>query len=248
VNVNFARARPAIAGSALALANTRYSKAVYLPTARSAVRRTAFAMTQSAVTPAPSSPTLPSVLDSLPDYPLPGDRCSPHTQRRLDLFLLALEALELGGSERMLAIAKELQLDNIVGSRVKFWRLRCTNPWRRSYARRSLTQTEAKALTLIASRRAKQLTAPIRQLVLMQQQLRDRDLPLDSHVRLWQYLDRFRAHFRSRMNPRRARVEMYLNDRELGDAFALELLERLLFLTGTSGTVRLWSSLFDGEL
>ncbi|ERN40049.1 protein of unknown function (DUF3038) [Rubidibacter lacunae KORDI 51-2] len=196
----------------------------------------------------PPAPTVPSILESLPDFALADDRCSPHVQQRIDLFLLALEALELGGSERMLVAARDLQLQSLVSNRVVLWRLRCTNPWRRSYARRSLTQAEAKALTLVATRRAKQLTVAIRQLVMVQTQLRDKKLTINSHVRLTQYLDRFSAHFRGRMNPRRAKVAMYLGDRAQLDALALLLLSRLLFLTGTTGAQRLWSSLFDGEI
>lgn len=194
----------------------------------------------------PSISSKPLILDSLPDPPL--SECSRRVQQRLDLMLLALEALELGGTEYMLATAKELDLQSIIKNRVFFWRLRSTNPWRRSHLRRSLKIDEAKALVLIACHRARQLTVLIRQLLLAEEQLRGKALPLDNHFRLSQYLERFRAHFRSRMNPRRAKVSVYLASEEELDELAVLLLNQLLFCTGTAGMQRFWISLFDGEV
>lgn len=188
------------------------------------------------------------LLDSLASPTIPDKGCSPRTKQQLDLILLALEALELGASEKMLATAQELGLTEIIKHRVKLWRLRCTNPWRRSHARGAMKLDEAKALAIVASYRARQLTVAIRQLLLAEQQMREKGLPLEQHFRLSEYLERFRAHFRSRMNPKRARVSAYnADDRELNE-LALSLLSQLLFCTGTAGIQRFWNSLFDGEV
>ncbi|MEW6494615.1 MAG: DUF3038 domain-containing protein [Cyanobacteriota bacterium] len=189
----------------------------------------------------------PLVLDSLPD-PIISDRgCPPRTRQQIDFILLAIEALELGGSEGMLYAAKELELQNIIKNRVVLWRLRCTNPLRRSYSRRPLQLEEAKALVVIASHMARRLTVLIRQLLLAYQQVSEKQVPLENHFRLSEYLERFRAHFRSRMNPKRAKVAAYNSDEKLNE-LALSLLSQLLFCTGTSGMQRFWSSLFDGEV
>ena len=193
-------------------------------------------------------PSRPLVFERLPEPAGAQPRCSPPMQRRLDLLLLALEALELGGSERMLATVRTLELDGIVRNRVALWRMRCTNPWRRSYARCLLSLDEARALVAIASYRARDLTVVIRQLALAQQVLRDRGQSLEQHFRLADYLQRFRAHFRSRMNPRRTQVARYTQSQQVADDLALSLLNQLLFCTGTAGTQRLWFSLFDGEI
>ena len=190
----------------------------------------------------------PLILDILPDLPISGQRCSLRLQQQLDLILLAIEALELGGSEGMLTTAKQLELQDIIKNRLVLWRLRCANPWRRSYTRNALTLEQAKALAIIANYRAKQLTVPIRQLLLAEQQMREKGLPLDNHYRLSEYLDRFRSHFCSRMNPRRAKVSLYLAAEDELNELALFLLKQLLFCTGTSGMQRFWSSLFDGEV
>jgi len=195
----------------------------------------------------PQAQTRPLILDSLAD-PLISERgCPPRTRQQIDLILLAIEALELGGSEAMLFAAKELELENIIKNRVALWRMRSSNPLRRSYTRRPLELEEAKALVVIASHLARRMTVLIRQLLLAYQQLNDKQVPLENHFRLSEYLERFRAHFRSRMNPRRAKVAAYSSDEKLND-LAISLLSQLLFCTGTSGMQRFWASLFDGEV
>jgi len=195
----------------------------------------------------PPAPTKPLILDSLPDPSVSERGCPPRTRQQIDFILLAIEALELGGSEAMLEAVAELELQNIIKNRVVLWRLRCTNPLRRSYTRRPLKLEEAKALVVIASHMARRLTVVIRQLLLAYQQLNEKQIPLENHFRLSEYLERFRAHFRSRMNPRRAKVAAYNSDEKLNE-LALSLLSQLLFCTGTSGMQRFWASLFDGEV
>ena len=55
------------------------------------------------VMPDSSSPvqSKPIILDVLPDLRVLSEECSPRTQQKIDLILLAIEALELGGSEYM---------------------------------------------------------------------------------------------------------------------------------------------------
>lgn len=157
------------------------------------------------------------------------------------------DRLNLRGSEDILAAAKELELQDIIKNRVMLWRLRSTNPLRRYSQRRSLTLVEAKALVAIACHLARRLTAPIRQLLLDYQQLSQKQIPWQSHIQLSRYLERFRAHFRSRMNPSRSGVKAYSSNEKL-DELALELLSKLLFCTGTAGMQRFWIGLFDGEV
>jgi hypothetical protein len=190
---------------------------------------------------------IPIILDSLPDPPVEERRCPRHTKLQIDLILLAIEALELGGSEAILAAASELGLQEIIKNRVNLWRLRSTNPWRRSHTRRALTIVEAKALVAIACYLARRLTVSIRELLLIYQRMSDKQMPLEQNLRLSNYLERFRAHFRSRMNPRRSGVAAYSSNEKLNE-LALDLLEQLLFCTGTVGTQRFWISLFDGEV
>jgi hypothetical protein len=166
---------------------------------------------------------------------------------QIDLLLLAIEALDLTGSEAILAVANEFDLRGVLKNRVALWRMRSTNPFRRYAQRRPLTLVEAKALVLVACYLARRLTVLIRQLLLAYQQLSEKNLSPDHHFRLSEYLERFRSHYRSRMNAKRAGVLAYSSDEKLNE-LALDLLEQLLFCTGTSGVQRLWISLFDGEV
>jgi hypothetical protein len=195
----------------------------------------------------PAAPSNPVILDNLPDPGISDRGCPSRSRQQIDLILLAIEALELGGAEAMLLVAKQLELQDIINNRVVLWRLRCTNPLRRSHTRRPLNLEEAKALVIIASYLARRMTVVIRQLLLAYEQLSQKQVPIEQHFRLSSYLERFRAHFRSRMNPRRAKVSVYNTDEKLNE-LALSLLAQLLFCTGTSGMQRFWISLFDGEV
>ncbi|WP_446404463.1 DUF3038 domain-containing protein [Coleofasciculus sp. C1-SOL-03] len=196
----------------------------------------------------PDAPSHPVILDNLPDPGISDRGCPSRSRQQIDLILLAIEALELGGSEAMLLVAKQLELQDIINNRVVLWRLRCTNPLRRSHTRRPLNLEEAKALVIIASYLARRMTVVIRQLLLAYEQLSQKQVPIEQHFRLSSYLERFRAHFRSRMNKRRAKVSVYNTDDEKLNELALSLLAQLLFCTGTSGMQRFWMSLFDGEV
>lgn len=195
----------------------------------------------------PPVPQPPLMLDALTTPDLPTDECPRRARIQIDLLLLAIEALDLGGSEAMLAASRELALDSLVRGRVHLWLLRSTNPMRRYSQRRPMPLDEAKALVVIIANLARRLTVVVRQLLLGHQQLMDKQLSLDHHFRLADYLARFRSHFRARMNPRRAGVIAYSTDERLNE-LAIQLLEQLLLCSGVLGAQRLWSSLFDGEV
>ncbi|MBD2311814.1 DUF3038 domain-containing protein [Desertifilum sp. FACHB-1129] len=194
-----------------------------------------------------SPPAQTLILDNLPNPPLADEFCPRRTRWQIDLILLAIEALDLGGSEAMLAITQDLELQSIIKNRVSLWRLRSTNPFRRAHTRRPLSILEAKALVAIACHLARRQTASIRMLLMAYQQLNEKQLSLDHHFRLSDYLERFRAHFRSRMNLKRSALAIYRSDDQL-NVLAIKLLGQLLFCTGTSGMQRFWISLFDGEV
>ena len=195
----------------------------------------------------PPRSSLPLILDMLPTPQLPSQECPRRARTQIDLMMLAIEALDLGGSEAMLAVAQDLGLDKVVKGRVNLWLLRSTNPMRRYSQRRPMTIEEAKAMVAIIGNLSRRLTVLMRQLLTGYQQLQDRGLALEHHLRLADYLQRFRTHFRARMNPRRAGVIAYSSDERL-DELAIQLLEQLLLCSGILGTQRLWSSLFDGEV
>ncbi len=195
----------------------------------------------------PPAETLPMILDTLPEPAISSQGCPRRARLQIDLILLAIEALELGGSEAVLTFAQELDLKEIIKNRVNLWRMRASNPLRRAHIRRPLSITEAKALVVIACYLARRLTVVIRQLLMIAQQMDEKQIPLEQNLRLSNYLERFRAHFKSRMNPRRSAL-LALNSDEKLNELAIHLLGQLLFCTGTAGMQRLWIGLFDGEV
>jgi hypothetical protein len=190
----------------------------------------------------------PLILEGLPDLPVPEGSCPRRARWDIDLMLLAIEALDISGSEAILYAADELGLQDVIKNRVALWRMRNTNPLRRQAQRRSLSLLEAKALVVIGCSLARRLTVLIRQLLLAHQQLSEQKLSMDHHYRLNEYLERFRAHFRSRMNAKRSAVAVYTESDERLNQLAIAQLSRLLFCTGTHGMQRFWISLFDGEV
>ncbi len=196
--------------------------------------------------PPAESPNL-QVLDQLATPKGVPNECSRRAKTQIDLLLLAIEALDLGGAEAMLASSKELGLDEVIRGRVNLWLLRSSNPLRRFSQRQPMSLEEGKALVLITCFLARRLTVLIRQLLLGYQQLSDQELSFEHHFRLSDYLSRFRSHFRARMNAKRSSVIAYSSDEKLNE-LAISLLTKLLFCTGTDGAERLWVSLFDGEV
>jgi hypothetical protein len=195
----------------------------------------------------PTDQSKPIILSGLPDMPIATESCPRRTRTQIDLILLALEALNLKGSEDILALSRQLELQEIIKNRVVLWQQRSTNPWRRFSQRRPLTQAEAKALVTIACQLSRRWTVPIRQLLQEYDKLQQTQSAIAQSPNVAYYLERFRKHFRSRMNPRRSGVIAYSTDEKLNE-LGMKLLAQLLFCTGTSGQVRLWVSLFDGEV
>ncbi|MEL6603473.1 MAG: DUF3038 domain-containing protein [Cyanobacteria bacterium J06614_10] len=189
----------------------------------------------------------PKLIDQLSVPDGIQSECSRRAKTQIDLLLLTIEALDLGGAEAMLASAKELGLEDVIRGRVNLWLLRSSNPLRRFSQRQPMSLEEGKALVLITCFLARRLTVLIRQLLLGYQQLDDQGLSYDHHFRLSDFLARFRSHFRARMNAKRSGVIAYNTDEKLNE-LAIELLTKLLFCTGTDGANRLWISLFDGEV
>lgn len=170
----------------------------------------------------------PPVLSKLPDPNIGTADCPRRTRMRIDLLLLAIEALDLAGSEAMLVSVRELGLQSVIPSRVELWKLRSTNPLRKNNQRRPMTLQEGKALVAIACHLSRKLTVLIRQLLIAEQQLQDKGLTVDHHFRLNHYLNRFRIQFQRRMNLQRAAVIAYSDEDKLND-LALSLLSQLIF-------------------
>lgn len=159
---------------------------------------------------------------------------------QLDLVLLALEALLGIGSEAMLSAASSLNLESKVSDRVALWRLRTTNPMRKSEGgRKRLDVEEARSLVLIICYLAKQHQEQIRQAVaLLEKAIANNDAPHKVAL-LGDYIDAFGNLYQERMEDENHIASNLLSQ------LALKLLIDLLFYSSPSGHRRLWLALLD---
>ena len=97
----------------------------------------------------PTDSSTPMILGNLPDPAIRTRACPRRTATDIDLILLAIESIELGGSEAILTFAQELELNQVIRNRVNLWRMRAANPLRKAHTRRPLTTMEAKCLVEI---------------------------------------------------------------------------------------------------
>lgn len=162
---------------------------------------------------------------------------------QLDLVLLSLEAITKLGSEAMLQAAKDLGLETVIADRVSLWRLRQSNPQRKSSGgRKKLDIEEGRALVLIACHLAKQEQQKIRSAVgVLEDTWRLDRLPQQEPL-LADYTDRFIELYQERMED----VPSFPPE-QLAKA-ACKLLIDLLFYSGPHGHKHLWSSLLHRSL
>jgi hypothetical protein len=158
----------------------------------------------------------------------------------LDIILLALEALSDISSDEMLKASEELKLEAIIADRVGLWRLRQSNPLRKSSGgRKKLDVEEARALVLIVCHLAKQHHELIRRAVALLEQITEQNKAPHQTALLGDYLDTFTNNYRDRMDEEESISSEHLS------RLALKLLIDLLFYSAANGHRRLWLALLD---
>ncbi len=178
--------------------------------------------------------------EDLPLGQAPDPMQLDNIKAQLDLVLLALEALAGIGSEAMLQAAADLNLESIVSDRVGLWRLRQSNPLRKSSGgRKKLDVEEARSLVFIICHLARQHQELIRRAVALLEQMAEQNSEPHRAALLGDYLDTFSNTYQERM-------EQGENvSSELLTQLALKLLIDLLFYSGPNGHRRLWLALLD---
>jgi len=81
------------------------------------------------------------------------------------LLLLAIETIDLNGSESMYAISNKLNLSHLFPSKVSIWKLRSNNPMRKSQNRNNINNEQFDGLIKITSEMSKYLYPYIRAIV-----------------------------------------------------------------------------------
>ena len=188
-----------------------------------------------------ANPTIPkSPWEDLSQIPAPNTIQWENIKTQLDLVLIALESLTGIGSEAMLSAAVNLNLESKVPDRVALWRLRQSNPLRKSQGgRKKLDVEEARSLVLIICHLAKQHQEIIRRAVgLLEQMTANKQKPHQTAL-LGDYIDAFCNTYQERME------EEEKTSTDLLTHLALKLLINLLFYSASGGHRRLWLALID---
>ncbi|WP_024544417.1 DUF3038 domain-containing protein [Picosynechococcus sp. NKBG15041c] len=184
----------------------------------------------------------PASLADLTLAQLPDGQQLENIKSHLDLILLALESLAGLSSEGMLQAARELNLEAVIGDRVTLWRLRQSNPLRKSSGgRKKLDVEEARSLVLIICHLAQQQQDDIRRACALLEQMTEQGQEPHRAALLGDYLDNFSNTYQERMEAGEAIAPTALV------RLALKLLVDLLFYGAKNGHRRLWLALIDQE-
>ncbi len=185
-------------------------------------------------------PSPPLQLNDLPLAVEPDGQQLDNIKAHLDLVLMALECLTQLGSEEMLNAAEQLGLGDITPDRITLWRLRQSNPHRKSSGgRKKLDIEEARSLVLIICRLAQDYQELIRHAVSLLEQRTQQNQPPHQTALLGDYLDQFSNTYQDRMD-----TTASLNPQALNQ-LAFKLLIDLLFYSDKNGHRRLWLALLD---
>ncbi len=185
-------------------------------------------------------PISPPPWEDMPVGQAPDPMQLDNIKAQLDLVLLGLEALAGIGSEAMLQAAVDLNLESVVSDRVGLWRLRQSNPLRKSSGgRKKLDVEEARALVLIICHLARGHQELIRRAVSLLEQMAEQNSEPHRAALLGDYLDKFSNTYQERMEQGENVSPEQLTQ------LALKLLIDLLFYSGPNGHRRLWLALLD---
>jgi hypothetical protein len=131
-------------------------------------------------------------------------------------------------------------LDSIIADRVGLWRLRQSNPLRKSSGgRKKLDVEEARSLVLIICYLARQYHELIRRAVTLLEQITEQNRAPHQTALLGDYLDAFTNSYQERMEDGEK-----ISSEQLS-RLALKLLIDLLFYSAANGHRRLWLALLD---
>ena len=156
--------------------------------------------------------------------------------KKVDFLILVIEALQINATDSIFLKAKNIGLPDDFSSRVKFWKIRCTNPMRKSHTFSSLTPDQIDSFVELISSMAEHLYPLVRQL------LSSKESDTLNSERWFLFTSRLKSLIKERMNLQRNYINSLLNDSN--NKYFRELLVILSLSCGKSGAMRLKASLF----
>jgi len=159
--------------------------------------------------------------------------------KRLDFLILVIETLQINATDMLLIKAKNIGLSEVFTTRVQFWKIRTSNPLRKSYAFSSFSSDQIDSLVELISSMAENLYPLIRQL------LSSKEPQSLNKERWFLFGSRLKSLIRERMNLNRSYINSLLNDDNY--VFFRELLVILSLSCGPGGANRLKASMYQSK-
>ena len=156
--------------------------------------------------------------------------------KKLDFLILVIETLQINATDSLFLRAKNIGLPDEFSRRVEFWKIRCSNPLRKSYTFTSLSVDQIDSLVELISSMAENLYPIIRQL------LSTKESQTLNKERWLVFNSRLKSLIRDRMNLQRSYITSLLE--EDSNDFFRELLVILSLSCGPGGANRLRASLY----
>ena len=156
--------------------------------------------------------------------------------KKLDFLILVIETLQINATESLLLKAKNIGLSEDFESLVKFWKIRCSNPFRKSYTYTNLSFHQIDSLVELISSMAENLYPIIRQL------LSSKESKTLNNERWFIFTSRLKSLIRERMNLKRSYIASLVSKNN--HEFFRELLVILSLSCGQGGANRLRASLY----
>ena len=156
--------------------------------------------------------------------------------KKLDFLILVIETLQINATDSLLFNAKKIGLSDEFSNRVQLWKMRTSNPLRKSYAFSSLSSDQIDSLVEVISLMAENLYPLIRQL------LSSKESQTLNQERWSLFTTRLKSLIRERMNLQRSYISSLLI--EDNNQFFRDLLVILSLSCGEGGANRLKASMY----
>ena len=166
------------------------------------------------------------------------NRISRESIQRIDLLLLALETIDLNGSETFFLISNRFNLNDVLPNKVTIWKLRNNNPMRKSFNNGNISIKEFEALIKLTSEMSKLLYPYIRQI------LQSRD-DINKNSQPWnEFKDRYLELITERFNTNSMKVKKLL-DPSYNDKIFTNIMLTLGLCISEDGYFKLRNILFS---
>ena len=154
------------------------------------------------------------------------------------MLLLAIETIDLNGSESMIALVNKLNLKEILPTKVSIWKLRCNNPMRKSFIKNNIKEHEFDALVRLTSEMSKYLYPFIREILTSKDNSKiNSDLWNDFQYR---YIDLIKERFNNE-----SILVKKLIDKNYSQYFHRKILINLALCISEEGYIRLKTTLLN---